>query len=88
MVTTSGHLDCCRRASGYCQIDALNLAKAPLEKADAQAAQHERDMTQDNKTVPSARRTLADDTTAESLGKLLHANPRGLLIAADEPRAL
>ena len=69
---------------GTAKSTALNLAKAPLEKADAQAAQHERDMTQDNKTVPSARRTLADDTTAESLGKLLHANPRGLLIAADE----
>ena len=70
---------------GTAKSTALNLAKAPLEKADAQAAQHERDMSSDSsKTVPSARRTLADDATAERLGMLLQSNPRGLLVAADE----
>src|SRR5579859_4424534 len=70
---------------GTAKSTALNLAKGPLETADAQAAQHHRDMAHDpHKTTALPRRTLADDSTAEKLALMLQTYPRGLLVAADE----
>lgn len=70
--------------AGTAKSTALNIAKAPLEAADALAASHARDMASDGKTVATARRTLADDATAEKLALMLQTYPRGLLVAADE----
>jgi len=69
---------------GTAKSTALRLAKSPLEALDVAAVDAWRDRKAADKTVPDPKRTLADDTTAEKLARLLDANPRGILVAADE----
>ena len=69
---------------GTAKSTALRLAKSPLEALDVAAVDAWRDRKAADKTVPDPKRTLADDTTAEKLARLLDTNPRGILVAADE----
>jgi hypothetical protein len=69
---------------GTAKSTALSLVRAPLDAQDLAAKHLAQERKQSGKTTPDPHRFVTDDVTAEKLGMLLSANPRGMLLAADE----